>query len=178
LGSPFSDNGYSAFSPAVVPFAMQFNLTSLFQYTDLQALFLEYQVLAVQVEFQSIVADSQAGNYLHPECVLYTDNADATPPTSVQLAETHVDLSRVIMDGSHILRRNFIPRPSLNLFGPATDEFAYLDNSRAIWLNFNTSADCYHYGFKGLFRQFPTSGTSQPAIRIALTAWLACRRSR
>jgi hypothetical protein len=147
------------------------------QVNDLQAMYLEYQTLAVQVEFQSNFGDSASGNALHPELILYTDNEDANPPTTVQIAEAHNDVTRHVMDGSKIIRRNFIPRPSFNLFGTGlSTDYAYLANPRAMWLNLNASADAPHYAFKGLFRQFPLSLTQTPAIRIALTVWLACRR--
>jgi hypothetical protein len=178
LGTPFPESvPLGGVALVVVPWASNIALQALSQYSDIQAMFREYQIVDSQFEFQFLNAGGyqEAVSCVVPELHIYTDPVDAIAPTSVIQSDAFSDCDRAVMTADRPSCYRTCPKPVQVTYESALAS-AYVDNDNVkdLWYSTQDIATPF-YGMKGLFRNF-SNNAAMGLVRISGVVTLRLRR--
>lgn len=178
MGTPYPEsfpNG--GVNLSVIPFACTFTLDTLAQKLDIQGMFRDYQLVALDAEFAFLAAGAynQGIAAPAPELHLYTDPTDAVPPATIQTADAYEDLTRRVLTQQTTCYRTQ-PKPAVMVYDSAVaTSYAYPAQNSKLWLS-TQDLSTPHYGFKGLFRNYSANAGNGNMVRISFTAYIRVRR--
>jgi len=173
------------------PFSLQFSMTSLSVFDDLQNVFQEYRIRGVRLSIQllnsptGIVANpaAAAGEVIYsqiPEMLLVqNDTGSRFPQTPIQ-AQQNMGVQRFMLNDvrPHVFQG--VPKPTTVVLGtgtPAT-EFALPNNNASMWINLSASPNVPHYMWAGLMQAWPGANVgNNMLVRFSATLLFDCRRT-
>jgi len=162
-----------------IPFCLNFTIQCLGQSNDILNMFTEYQVRALRIEFQTLMGDSYNPGTASvlPEVVTAIDPTASNPPSSIAVVEAYQNTRRTTLTVERTHSVKVRPRPSVQLYASAlATTYAFDDNVKDLWFLSNNVNSPPVYGVIGVLRNFQNVNAGGAAVRISLTAQLACRR--
>jgi len=179
FGTPFADTPLPGIAPYCIGFALNLVIDSLSQSNDILNMFTEYQIRGITLTFQTLMGDSYNATTasLLPEVLSALDPTTGTPPTSVPVVEAYSRTKRSTVSNARKYTFRVVPRPAVQLFGSALlTTYAYLDNTKDVWMLSNNSTSAPYYGCVGVIRNFPLVAGNGNAMRVSGQVTLAARR--
>jgi len=165
-----------------LPFAMNFDLKNLAQYTDITSICDRYKIVGATVKISynanqawGSTAGSTGGGYYQGACMPLVNfiqdyDDDGVVPTAQFRAKMGIK-QRVFKGGNDLVTMTVAPRPATSVY-----DSAFAVPNRSMWINTGYTSVA-HYGIKGYFQNVPLGSNQQyaSAFTIDVTLNVACK---
>lgn len=149
-----------------IPFAMNFRISDIINYSDVVTLADRYRIKGVYVRLiPNFTMNGVQSLYNYPSCQWIVDNDDATPPTVAQLREKMGVKTKTFKPGQYIGMKVKFPKFEGTVQDNTGTTNAIVMGNK--WLN-SSSVNVPHYGIKGVISNMdlPVTGSAKISIKF------------